>query len=192
MSGVSFQSPWRFLKLKFYQEVGCPALAKHGYLCRKDVTASAKIVDKFNTKFPRNTYPAKFLKPAAKIVSDDSSSDQISARHVHSPSISNTTIESTIPPALINNSVLLVPNCAAPPLNSNGYNDLYSSDSDKDPVFEEMVDSNPIIKTINTYIVVPPNLTLVRPPPKVLKKQRKIRGRTRLATIQQSQSDTTA
>ena len=55
-----------------------------------------------------------------------------------------------------------------------------------------MVDSNPIIKTINTYIVVPPKLRLVSPPPKVLKKQQIIRGRTRLATIQQSQSNTTA
>ena len=55
-----------------------------------------------------------------------------------------------------------------------------------------MLDSNPIIKTINTYIVVPPKLTLVSPPPKVLKKQSKIRGRTRLATIQRAQSDSTA
>ena len=85
-----------------------------------------------------------------------------------------------------------MPNRAAPPLTSNKYNDLYSSDSDEDPVFEEMVDSNPIVNTINTYIVVPPKLTLFSPPPKVLKKQRKIRGRTRLATIQRAQSDTTA
>ena len=85
-----------------------------------------------------------------------------------------------------------MPNRAAPPLTSNSYNNLYSSDSDEDPVFEEMVDSNPIIKTINTYIVVPPKLTLVSPPPKVLKKQKKNRGRTRLATIQRTQSDTIA
>ena len=172
--------------------MGCPTLAKHSYICRKDITASAKIVDKFNTKFPCNTYQAKFHKPTAKIVSDDSSSDQILARHIHSPFISNTTLDSTIPPASINNSVLLMPNRAAPPLTSNGYNDLYLYDSEEDPVFEEMVDSNPIIKTINTYIVVPPKLTLVRPPPKVLKKQRKIRGRAILVTIQRAQSDTTA
>ena len=55
-----------------------------------------------------------------------------------------------------------------------------------------MVDSNPIIKTINTYIVVPPKLTLVSPPPKVLKKQQKNIGRTRLAKVQQAQSDTIA
>ena len=55
-----------------------------------------------------------------------------------------------------------------------------------------MVDSNYIIKPINTYTVVPPNLTLDSTPPKVLKKQRKIRGRIRLATIKRAQSDKTA
>ena len=148
--GCHFNHPEDPLKLKFHQEVGCPALAKHGDLCRKDVTVSAKIVDNFNTDFPRNTDPDKVLKPAAKRVSDDSSSDQISAIHVHSPSISNTTIESTIPPDSINNSVLLMPHRPAPPLTSNGYNDLYLSDSEEDPVFEEILDSNPILKTVNT------------------------------------------
>ena len=101
--GCHFNHPGDSPKLKFHQEVGWPALAKHIYLWRKDVTASAKIVDKFNTKFPWNTDPDKVLKLAAKRVSDDSSSDHISARHVHSPSISNTTIESTIPQDSINN-----------------------------------------------------------------------------------------
>ena len=55
-----------------------------------------------------------------------------------------------------------------------------------------MVDSNPIVKTVNTYFVEPHKLTLARPPTKVLKKQQKIRGRTRLATIHRSQSDTIA
>ena len=55
-----------------------------------------------------------------------------------------------------------------------------------------MVDSNPILKTINTYTVVPLKLTLVSTSPKVLKKQRKIRDRTKLTTIKQAQSDTTA
>ena len=95
-------------------------------------------------------------------------------------------------PSSIENEVLLMPNRAAPTPTSNGYKDIYSSESEDDPVFKEMVDSNPIIKTINTYIVVPPKLTLVSPPPKVLKKQRKIRGRTRLAKIQKFQSNTTA
>ena len=141
--------------------------------------------------FLEHTDPDKVLKPAAKIVSDDSSSNHISARHVHSPSISNTTIESTIPPASINNSVLLMTNRPAPPLTSNGYNDIYSSDSEEDPVFEEMVDINYIVKTVNTYIVEPHKLKIVRPPTKLLKKQKKIRGRTRIATIQRAQSDTT-
>ena len=134
--GYHFNHPKDSSKFKFHQEVGCPELSKHGYLCRKDVTALAKIVDKFNTNFPQNTDPDKVLKPAAKRVSDDSSSNQISVRHFHSPSISNTTIESTIPPASIKNSVLLMPNCPAPPLTSNRYNDLYSSDSEEDLLFE--------------------------------------------------------
>ena len=55
-------------------------------------------------------------------------------------------------------------------------------------MFEEMVDSNSIDPIYN-YIVVPPNLKLVSTPPKVLKKQRNIRGRTRLTTIKRTNSD---
>ena len=129
------------------------------------------------------TDQARVNKPVAKRVFDDSSSNQISARHVHSPSILNTTIDFTVPLAPIANTILLMPNGAAPTPTSNYYNDLYSLESEEDPVFEEMVDSNSIINPIITYIVVPPNLTLVSTPQKVLKKQRKLRGRTRLATI---------
>ena len=64
-----------------------------------------------------------------------------------------------------------MPNRPAPTLTSNRYNDLYSSDSKEYPVFKEMVDSNPIVKTVNTYIVEPHKLTLVSPLTKVLKKQ---------------------
>ena len=128
-------------------------------------------MDKFNTKFPQNIDQAKVLNPAAKRVSDDLSSYHISEKHVHSPSISNTTIESTILLASINNSVLLMPNRPVQPLTSNGYNDLYSSDSEKYPVFKEMVDSNSIVKTVNIYFVEPHKVTLVRPSTKVLKKQ---------------------
>ena len=167
-------------------------LANHGYIFRKDVTALAKIADKFNNKFPQNTDQSQVNKPAAKIILDNSSSDQILSRQVHSPSISNRTIDSTLLPASIDNAVLLIPNLAAPTPTSNGYNDLYSSDSEDDPVFKEMVDINYIIKPINTYTVVPPNLTLVSIPHKVLKKQRKIRGRRRLSTMKQAQSDKTA
>ena len=39
-------------KQMVHQEVGFPALAKHGYICQKDVRASAKVVGRFNTKFP--------------------------------------------------------------------------------------------------------------------------------------------
>ena len=149
-------------------------------------------MDKFNTKFPRNIDLAQVKNPAAKRVSDDSSSDHISAIHVHSPSLPNTTIDSTVTPSSIDNAVLLMPNRSAPAPTSDGWNYLYSSDSEDNPVFEEMVDSNYIIKPINTYTIAPPNLTLVITPPKVLKKNRKIIGRTRLATIKQAQSDKTA
>ena len=80
-------------------------------------------------------------------------------------------------------------NRAASTRASNGYNDLYSSDFEDDPVFKEMVDSNSIIKPIDTYYGVPPNLTLVSTPPKVLKKQLKIGERTRLASIKRAKSD---
>ena len=104
-TGCHLNHPKDSLKLKFHQEVVCLALSKHGYIWHKDVTVSAKTVDKFKTKFPRNAFPAKVIKPTAKRVSDDSSSYQISARHIHSSSISNTMIDSTIPTALINNLV---------------------------------------------------------------------------------------
>ena len=154
--------------------------------------ASAKVVDRFNTKLPRMTDQARENKPVTKRISYNSSSDQVSARRVHPPpSISNTKIDSTVPPYPIENSVLLMPNRVAPTPTSNGYNDLYSSDSGDDPVFKEMVDSK-TLKPINTYIVVTQPLTIAITPPKVLKKQLKIRGRTRLATIKRAQSDTTA
>ena len=150
LSGVPLQPPRRPLKLKFQQEVGCPVLAKHGYICRKDVTELSKIVDWFNIKFPQMTYQAQVNKPVAKQISDYSSSDQISDRHVHYPSILKTTIDSTVTPAPIENIVLLMPNRAAPTPTSNGYNNICSSDSDDDPVFEEMVDSNSINTIIHT------------------------------------------
>ena len=133
--GFHFNHPHDSPKLYFHQEVGCPALAKHGYIFRKDVTASSKIVDRLNTKFPRMTDQAQANKPVAKRISDNYSSNQVSARHVHSPSISNTTIESTVSPAPIANTVLPMPDRVAPTPTSNGYNNLYSLDSDDNPVF---------------------------------------------------------
>ena len=87
-----------------------------------------------------------------------------------------------MPPAPIANTVIPMPNRAAPTPTYNGYKNIYSYDSDDNPVFKELVDSNSI-KPINTYIVVPPNLKLGSTPPKVLKKNRNIRGKTKIATI---------
>ena len=87
-------------------------------------------------------------KPVSKRVSGNSSSNQVSARRVHSPSISNSTLDSTEPPDPIAKTVLLMPNRVAKIPTSNGYNDLYSSNYDNDPVFEEMIDGK-TLKPIN-------------------------------------------
>ena len=96
-----------------------------------------------------------------------------------------------MPHAPIAKNVLLMPNRVAPIPTPNWYNDLYSLDSDDDPVFEEMVD-NKTLKPINKYFVVPQLLTLASTPTKVLKRQIKTRGRKRIATIKKEQSNTTA
>ena len=54
-----------------------------------------------------------------------------------------------------------------------------------------MVSNFKTLRFINTYYVVTQLLTLASTPTKVLKKQRKIRGRGKLATINRAQSDTT-
>ena len=121
--GCHFNHPDDSPRLKFHQDVGCLALTKSGHIYRKDVTASAKVVDRFNKKSPKMTDQARTSKPVAKLVSYNSSSDQVSARRVHSPSISNFTLDSTVPPAPIANTVLLMPNHVAQITTSNGYKD---------------------------------------------------------------------
>ena len=66
---------------------------------------------------------------------------------------------------------------------SNGYADIYSSGSEDEPVFEEMVSNDNFINSINTYYVVPLNTTLASTSNKVLKKQLKTRFMTQLANI---------
>ena len=83
--GCHFNKPDDSPRLKFRQEAGCPVLAKHGYIFRKDVTASATIVYQFNTKFPRMTYQARAKNPVAKRISYDSSSDHVFYRRLHPP-----------------------------------------------------------------------------------------------------------
>ena len=96
-----------------------------------------------------------------------------------------------MPHAPIAKNVLLMPKRVAPIPTSNGYKNIYYSESNNNPVFEEMVD-NKTLKPINKYFVVPQLLTLASTPTKVLKRQIKTRGRKRIATIKQEQSDTTA
>ena len=102
----------------------CPALVKHGYLCQKYVMASEKVVDKFNNKFPKMTDQSQTSKPVAKRVSDELFSNQVSARRVHSPSISNSTLEYTVPQDTILNNVLLMPNQVAPIPTYNRYTNI--------------------------------------------------------------------
>ena len=129
--------------------MGFPALANHGYLCRKDFTASKTIVDQFNTKFPKITNQYHTIKPVAKRLSEEKASDHVSAIRFHSPSIQITvlpphpTLDSSVPPAPPEKNLLILPNQAEPIPTSNGYADIYSSDSEDEPVFKEMV----IVKT---------------------------------------------
>ena len=122
--GCHYNHPKDFPRLKFHQELGCLELAKHGYLCWKDVTESSKVVDKFNTKLPKIPDQSRTSKPVAKRVSDNQASNHVSAIRVHSPSISNPPLTSSVPPDLIEKDLLLMLNQAYPMPTSNGYADL--------------------------------------------------------------------
>ena len=74
-----------------------------------------------------------------------------------------------MPPSMIEKSLLLLKNKAAPIPTSNGYADLYSSDSEDNPVFEEMVSNYKTVNSINAYSVVPPRLTIASTPNKAQK-----------------------
>ena len=149
------------------------------------------MADQFNTKFPNIPDQYHTIKPVSKRVSNDQDSYHVSAIRLHSPSISNPPLDSSVPPAPIENNLLLLPNQDAPMTTSNRYADFYSYDSEDEPVFVEMVGSK-TLNPITTYSVLPLSKTLISKPHKVLKKQRKTRLRTQLATIKQAQSDTTS
>ena len=89
-------------------------------------------------------------------------------------------------------NLLLLPNQVAPGPLSNRYLYLYLSDSDNPPVFNEMVSSNNNLNPINTYSVVPPSVTLVSTPTKVLNNHCNTRHSKKLGTIRWAQSDNTA
>ena len=78
--GFHFNKPNDPPRLKFHQGVGCLALAKHGYICWKYVTASATIVHQFNKKLPRMNKKYRTSKTLAKRVSEDTASDHVSSR----------------------------------------------------------------------------------------------------------------
>ena len=147
--GCHFNLPKDYPQLKFRQEVGYPALANQGYLCRKDVTSSAKVVDKFNKTFPKISDQSCTRKPVAKILSEDLASDHVSARRVHSPSTSNPPLNSSVPSAPIEKNLLLLPNQSWPMPTSNGYADIYSSESEDDPVLKEIIINDKTVNSIN-------------------------------------------
>ena len=98
--GCHFNKPDDPPRLKFHQEVGCPALEKHGHICRKDVTALATIVKKSNKKPPRTPYQPR--QTEARRASEETGSETASASQVHSPSIPTTESPPQPPPSLIN------------------------------------------------------------------------------------------
>ena len=95
-------------------------------------------------------------------------------------------------PSPIANKFILIPNQVLPIPTSNCCIDIYSSNLEDDPVFEDMVSNHETVNSIDTYSVLPQRLTLSSTSTKVLKKQRKTRVGTQIATIKWSQSDTTA
>ena len=73
---------------------------------------------------------------------------------------------------------------------SNRYYNVYSLNSDKNPVFDEMVSNDKTANSINAYSVVSLNSTLASTPTKLIKNKHKTRRRTQLTTINRAHSDT--
>ena len=117
-------------RLNFHQEMGFPALAKHDYICRKDVTVSETIVDQFNKKLLSITNQPRPNRTGSRRASEEMASVTVSARRVHSPSIPITELppslpfKYSVPPAPHEINLLLLPNQVVPVTNSNGYADL--------------------------------------------------------------------
>ena len=88
-------------------------------------------------------------------------------------------------------NLLLLMNQVAPVPSLNGYTDLYLSDLDNAPVFEEIGSSDKNVNPINTYFVVTPIVALVSTPPKVIKKRCKTRHRKNIDTIKIPQLENT-
>ena len=70
--GCHFNKPDDFPRLKFHQDVRFPDLAKHVYICRKYVMASATIVKKLNNNLPRT--PDQTRQPGARRASEETGS----------------------------------------------------------------------------------------------------------------------
>ena len=131
-----FNHPQYSPQLKFNQYVVCLTLANHGYICRKDITASGTIVDQFNTKLSKMNDQSCTRKLVAKRVSDDKASAHVSARRVHPPSITRPPLDSSVPPTTTENNLLLLPNQSAQMPTFNRYTNIYAYDSEDEQLFE--------------------------------------------------------
>ena len=106
-----------------------------------------------------------------------------------SPALPHDSVPIPVPPDTQTPHLL---NQADPSPSYKGYADLYLSDPDNAPVFEEMV-GNEVKKHINTiskYDVSPPVVVLNIIPYKVLKKRRKTICQGEISTIKRTQLDT--
>ena len=190
--GCHFNKPNKSPRLKFHQEVGCPAITKHGYVCKKDVTEAAMIVERFNSHFPKPQPHGTRITGACRATEDAGPEDTTSAIQVHYPSIPPTLPAlPTLPDHPVPPSVPPYPaishltNQVSPPPSLNGFTDLYLLDSEDDSVFGEMVGNDKInpIKPISSYIISPLVVSLEHLPPKVAKKRQKTLHRHQLASV---------
>ena len=180
--GCHFNKPYNSSRLKFHQEFECPALSKYGYVCKKDVTETDTILDEFNEKFSKaQDQPRTNQTTGERRTTEEVGTEHASARRICwlpmpqetlSPVWPHDSVPKPAPPETQTPHLL---NQAAPAPSYKGYADLYLSDPDNAPVFEEMVgdEVNKPINPISKYDVSPPVVVLKIIPYKVLKKRRK-------------------
>ena len=193
-------NPDELPRLKFHQEVGCPALAKHVYVYRKYVAAAAIIVDIFNSKLPKNQTRGNSATGTHQATDYTGTEDAASTQQVHSPPTPSTPsllitlpdhqVPSSTPPAP---AITHLPNNFTPTPSSNRLSDLCLSELYGKSIFDEMVgSSNNPIKSIISYIIFPIVLSLNHLSPKVDKKWRKTLHRHQWSSIRRTQPDNAA
>ena len=163
-------------------------------MCKKDVTETATIVDIFNDQFPKaQTRGSRFTRPP-RIIDNTGMEDTELVIQVNSPPIPSTPSSITtlpdhqvLPPAPLDLAITHIPNQVFPPPSSNGFSDLYSSESVYNSISNEMVGSNNNpIKSISRYIRYYLVLSLNHIPPKVDKKRLKTLHWRQFASIRRT------